>query len=224
MDWDAKARKYASMVHRVDNAVGRIVDLVDEMGLSENTLILFTSDNGGHAEVWREFDTNGPLRGYKRHMTEGGIRVPFIARWPGTVPAGRVSNEIIAFQDIMPTLAELAGAACPEKVDGTSVVEALRGGRVPHPHEYLYWDYGHCRTRYDQAVRIGKWKAIRLGRGGQLQLYDLEADIGEENDIADEHPDVVRQMERIMDTAATPSDRYPIGELYQGGPIWQKNW
>ena len=224
MDWDDKAKKYAAMVHRLDGAVGRIVDLVDELDLARKTLIVFTSDNGGHAEVWKEFDTNGPLRGYKRHMTEGGIRVPFIARWPGTVPAGRVSHEIITFQDMMPTFAELAGATCPEEVDGTSVVDALRGGRVKHPHEYLYWDYGHCRTRYDQAVRMDKWKGIRLGRDSRLQLYDLDADIGEENDVSDEHPDVVRRLERIMDAAATPSDRYPIGELYQGKPIWQKNW
>ena len=224
MDWNEKAKKYAAMVYRLDDAVGRIVALVDEMGLAEETLIIFTSDNGGHAEVWRAFDTNGPLRGYKRHVTEGGIRVPFIARWPGTVPAGHVSEEIIAFQDMMPTLAELAGTACPKKIDGTSIVDALRGGRVKHPHEYLYWDYGHCRTRYDQAVRMGRWKAIRLGRGSQLELYDLEADIGEESNVADEHPDIVRKLEHIMNTAATPNERYPIGELYQGEPIWQKDW
>jgi len=222
MNWSEKAKKYAAMVHRLDQAVGRIVDLVDDLGLRRETLIIFTSDNGGHAEVGRDFDTNGPLRGYKRHLTEGGIRVPFIARWPGMVPAGRVSEEIIAFQDMMPTLAELADVSCPEAIDGTSVLEALKGGRVKHPHEYLYWDYGHCRARYDQAVRLGPWKGIRLGQGGALQLHNLETDIGEEDDVADKHPDVVRRIEHIMSTAVTPSDRYPIGQLYQGQPIWQK--
>jgi arylsulfatase A-like enzyme len=222
MNWSEKAKKYAAMVHMVDCAVGSIVNAVDEMGLARETLIIFTSDNGGHAEVGQDFDTNGPLRGYKRHLTEGGIRVPFIARWPGMVPAGRVSDEIIAFQDMMPTLAELAGGSCPKKTDGTSVAEALRGGRVPQPHEYLYWDYGHCRARYDQAVRLGPWKGIRLGQGSELQLYNLDTDIGEANDVSDDHPEVVQRIERIMETAVTPSARYPVGELYQGRPIWQK--
>ena len=222
MDWSEKAKKYAAMVHRLDGAVGRLVDLVDEMGLARETLIIFTSDNGGHETLGRDFDTNGPLRGYKRDLTEGGIRVPFMARWPGTVPAGGVSDEIIAFQDMRPTFGELAGCSCPEGIDGVSVVEALRGGRVRPRREYLYWDYGHCRSRYDQAVRMGRWKGIRLGRGRAVQLFDLEADIGEANDVADEHPDVVRRIERIMETAAVPSERYRIGEVYEGQPIWQK--
>ncbi|WP_211483103.1 sulfatase-like hydrolase/transferase [Fodinibius roseus] len=112
-DWPESARKYAAMVHMLDRDVGRIVELVDELGLGKKTLIIFTSDNGGHRTIWKEFDTNGPLRGYKRNLTEGGIRVPFIARWTGTVPAGRVSKEVISFQDMMPTFAELAGVASP---------------------------------------------------------------------------------------------------------------
>ena len=221
-DWSAKAKKYAAMVHRLDETVGRLVDLIEELDLARETLIIFTSDNGGHEEVGADFDTSGPLRGYKRHLTEGGLRVPFIARWPGTVPAGRVSDEIVAFQDMLPTLAELAGASCPKTIDGTSVVAALRGGRVRQPHEYLYWDYGHCRMRYDQAVRLGPWKGIRLGQGNRLQLYNLDADIGETNDVADRHPEVVQRIEHIMTTAVTSNPRYRIGERYQGQPIWQK--
>jgi arylsulfatase A-like enzyme len=221
-NWSEKAKKYAAMVHRLDGTVGRMVSLVDELGLSRDTLIVFTSDNGGHEEVGQDFDTNGPLRGYKRNLTEGGIRVPFIARWPGTVPAGRVSDEIVAFHDTMPTFAELAGVSCPAAIDGTSVAEALRGGRVKHPHEYLYWDYGHCRARYDQAVRLGPWKGIRLGRDGELQVYNLDEDLGETHDIADKHPEIVQRIEDIMDKAVTLSVRYPVGELYEGRPIWQK--
>jgi arylsulfatase A-like enzyme len=221
-DWDERSKKYATMVHMIDRDVGRIVELVDQLGLKENTLIIFTSDNGGHSTVWQEFDTNGPLRGYKRDLSEGGIRVPFIARWPGKVPAGKTSDEVIAFQDMMPTFAELAGAQFPDKIDGTTVVSALKGGKVKHSHQYLYWDYGHCRDRYDQAVRMGKWKGIREGQGNKIQLYDLSKDIGEENDVADEHPKVVMRIDNIMKSSVTPSERYPIGKKYTGGPIWKK--
>ena len=206
----------------LDRDVGRIVQLVDDLGLKEKTLIIFSSDNGGHDNIWEGFDTSGPLRGHKRNLSEGGIRVPFIARWPGMAPAGRTSDEIIAFQDMMPTFAELAGGRAPENIDGTSVTAALAGGRVENPNKYLYWDYGHCRDRYDQAVRMGKWKGIREGEGGRIQLYDLSVDTGEINDIADQHPDIVQEINGIMATAVTPSEFYPIGEKYTGGAIWKK--
>jgi arylsulfatase A-like enzyme len=221
-DWDDKSKKYAAMVHLLDQAVGRLVDRVDTLGLMESTLIVFTSDNGGHEEVWKAFDTNGPLRGYKRHLTEGGIRVPFIVRWPGWVPAGSVSHDIIAFQDMMPTFAELAGLDCPQDIDGVSVLDAFLGEKSTKPRSYLYWDYGHCRRRYDQAVRLGRWKGIRFGRHSPVQLYDLSRDVGEEHNIAQAHPGIVKQIEGIMRNALTPSPRYPVGELYQGRPIWQK--
>lgn len=222
MDWDEKSKKYASMVHMLDRDVGRIVQLVDELGLKENTLIIFTSDNGGHSVIWKEFDTNGPLRGYKRELTEGGIRVPFIARWSGKVPEGKTSDEIISFQDMMPTFAELAGVGIPHKIDGISVVDALWGNKLKEEHPYLYWDYGHCRVRFDQAVRIGNWKGIRHGQSGNIQLYNLKNDIGEENNVADNHPEIVHEIETIMKTAYIPSERYPVGEKYTGGPIWKK--
>ena len=136
-------------------------------------------------------------------MTEGGIRVPFIASWPGKIPEGKISNEIIAFQDMMPTFADIAGAKVAEKIDGISVVDALLGRKQTQQHKYLYWDYGHCRNRYDQAVRIGKWKGIRLGQGGKIQLYNLENDIGEKNDLADTYPQIVHEIESIMKTAYT---------------------
>ncbi|MFP4502859.1 MAG: arylsulfatase [Candidatus Hydrogenedentota bacterium] len=221
-DWDDQSKKYAAMVHRLDRDVGRIVDLIDELGLTGDTLIIFTSDNGGHAEMGGQFDTNGPLRGHKRNLTEGGIRVPFIARWPGKAPAHETSDEIITFWDMLPTFAALAGAAPPDDIDGVSVLEAIKGGAVEKPHDYLYWDYGHCRDRYDQAVRMGKWKGIRHGEGGPIQLYNLEEDLGEEHDIADEHPDIVQRIAEIMEEAVTPSPRYPVGVPYEGGPIWKK--
>ncbi|MFH5884663.1 arylsulfatase [Halalkalibaculum sp. DA3122] len=221
-NWPESAKKYAAMVHLIDRDVGRITQLIDKLGLSENTLIIFTSDNGGHSTIWKEFNTNGPLRGYKRYLTEGGIRVPFIARWPGEIPSGEVSREIVAFQDMMPTFAELAGVQSPQNIDGISIREALMGNEIEKPHEYLYWDYGHTRNRYEQAVRMGEWKGIRLGQGNEIQLYNLEEDLGEENNIAEKHPEIVRKIDGIMEAAFEPNERYPIGEEYTGDPIWRK--
>jgi len=221
-DWDERTKKYAAMVHRLDRDVGRLTDLVDELGLAENTLILFASDNGGHRDVPGPVGTGGPLRGFKSELTEGGIRVPLIARWPGVVPAGKTSEEVVAFWDFLPTCAELAGTAPPEGLDGVSIVPALKGGVLEHPHEYLYWDYGHCRDRYDQAVRLGRWKGIRLGRDGKIQLYDLEEDLGETTDVAGKHPDIVQRIASIMREAVTPSPRYPVGVEYKGKPLWRK--
>ena len=221
-DWGGKSKKYAAMIHRLDRDVGRIVALIEELDLARDTLIILTSDNGGHSATPERFNTSGPLRGFKRDLTEGGIRVPFIARWPGTIPMGATSEEIVTFWDMMPTFSELADTRPPSGIDGISVVNALVGGRIEAPHEYLYWDYGHCRDRYDQAVRIGKWKGIRLGQEAKLQLYDLENDIAETNDIADERPDVVRQIGAAMAEAVRPHPRYPVGKEYTGGPIWKK--
>ncbi len=220
-DWPQSAKKYAAMVFRLDRDVGRIVDLVNELGLRENTLIIFTSDNGGHDTVWKAFDTNGPLRGYKRDLTEGGIRVPLLASWPGTIPSGGTSDEVVAFQDMLPTFAELAGTKPPENIDGISVVNALKGKEQEKKHEYLYWDYGHNRGSYGQAVHMGKWKGIR-SESGDFQLYNLAKDIAEETDLSEDYPEIVRQIEKNMKEAYTPDERYEIGKIYQGGPIWKK--
>ena len=219
-DWPERAKKYAAMVHRLDRDVGRITTLIDDLGLSEDTLILFSSDNGGHSTVWEQFKTSGPLRGFKRDLHEGGIRVPFIARRPGTVPAGETSDEVISFQDLLPTFAAMAGATAPEKLDGIDITSALQGRSLPD-RTYLYWDYGHCRRFYDQAVRLGDWKGLRLGKEeGRVQLYNLATDLGESKDLAADHPEVVERIEEIMDAAVIPNERYPIGEIYRGGPIW----
>lgn len=220
-DWDEPAQKFAAMIHLLDRDVGRIVEQVDASGLTNNTLIIFTSDNGGHASAAGRFEINGPLRGFKSSLTEGGIRVPFIARWPGIVPANQVSDEIIAFQDMLPTFAELAGTSSPENIDGVSIVKPLKGGKLEQPREFLYWDYGHCRPRYDQAVRSGNWKGIRFGVGSDIQLYDLTNDLSESHDVAAKHPDVVQRIARIMETAPRTSERYPIGQVYKGKPLWK---
>ena len=185
--------------------------------------MIFTSDNGGNNVAGERLNSNGPLRGFKRELTEGGIRVPFIARWPARIPAGTTTDEIVAFWDVMPTLAEIADTETPADTDGVSFLDALQGGRIEQPHEYLYWDYGHCRHRYDQAVRMGKWKGIRLGRGTAVQLYDLDSDIGEQHDIGASHPAVVKRIEHIMQQAVVPDDRYQVGKIYTGKPIWTRS-
>jgi len=224
-DWPMKSKKYAAMIHMLDRDVGRIVDLVDELGIAENTLVIFTSDNGGHDSLPKELKTSGPLRGYKRDLTEGGIRVPLIARWPSTIPAGRTSDEVIAFQDMLPTFAELSGANPPANIDGISIVQALLGNPLSQQREYLYWDYGHCRARYHQAVRLKNWKGIRsdqrTGEPGKMELYDLSRDVGETRDVAEDHPEIVQQIARIMDTAVIPNDKYPIGNIYRGSALWK---
>jgi arylsulfatase A-like enzyme len=223
--WSLAAKKYAAIVTRLDKAVGRIVASVDRLGIGENTLIVFTSDQGplgtGPAE---ELDSNGPLRGAKRSLYEGGIRVPFIVRWPGKIPEGKVSDEVITFWDMLPTFAELSGADSPPGIDGNSVLNAFLGKPLFKTHEYLYWDYGHNRKRYDQAVRVGDWKGIRLGTGNKLELYHLKSDLGETRDVAAAHPEMIAQMEQITERSVNPSDHYPVGELYKGDPIWKPTW
>ncbi len=123
----------------------------------------------------------------------------------------------------MPTFAELAGISCPESIDGISITKALYGEKLQSSHEYLYWDYGHCRDRYDQAVRFGKWKGIREGNSSDIQLYDLEQDIGETQNLAAQYPEIVSKIDSVMHAAVTPSDRYVIGQKYSGSPIWKKN-
>lgn len=223
--WDERSRKYAAMVHLLDRDVGRLVELIDELGLAQETLVLFTSDHGGNASAPERFRSNGPLRGFKRDLTEGGIRVPFIARWKNNVPEGATSDEIVAFQDLLPTFATVAGAEVPRELspDGISIAMALRGDTLPKRSTPLYWDYGHCRgDQYAQAVRLGDWKGIRPAKTGKIELYDLRHDVGESRDVANDHPDVVERIGRIMDESVTPSARYQIGTTYRGKPIWKK--
>ncbi len=208
---------FVAMISLLDQQVGEIVDKVDSLGLAENTLIIFTSDNGPHQEGGADpdyFDSNGPLRGYKRDLYEGGIRVPMIARWTGQIGAGSESNHVSAFWDVYPTVAELAGI---EKLqgDGVSFAPTLTGVLNQPEHDYLYWEFHERGGRI--AVRQGDWKAVRYNvltePDGPLELYNLAEDIGEENNVAAEHPDVVAQMEEILQNARTPS---PVFTFDQG--------
>ena len=200
---------FAAMITRMDRDVGRLVDLIRTRGLDNRTLVMFISDNGPHQEGGGDpafFRSSGGLRGIKRDLYEGGIRVPMIARWPGVVPAGRTSDHVWAHWDMLPTLADIAGARAPAGLDGVSMAQALRG-RSQATHPYLYWEF-HERG-FQQAVRNGRWKAVRLEPGTPLELYDLVADPGEARNVASAHPDIVGQIETYLKTARTESERWP---------------
>ncbi len=209
--WPQVEKNKAAMITRLDADVGKILDKLKQLKIDKNTIIFFSSDNGPHKEGGVDpnfFHSSGPLRGIKRDLYEGGIRVPLIVHWPGKIKPGRVSDEPFAFWDFMPTAAELADAKAPEKVDGISMVPTLLGQEQTNHHEFLYWEF-HERG-FQQAVRMGHWKAVRLQAGDPLELYDLATDIGEKQNVAPEHPDVIAKLEAYLKTARTESPYWPI--------------
>lgn len=213
LDWPEPQKGHAAMITLLDRDLGRLFDKLGELGLAQDTLILFTSDNGPHREGGNdpEFnDSNGLLRGIKRDLYEGGIRVPLIARWPGKTPAGRTSGYVGAFWDFLPTFAEIAGAEAPSGLDGHSMVAALEGRLDEQAkHDFLYWEFHEGRGS-KQAARMGHWKGVRLSPTGPLELYNLAEDIGEENNVAADHPDVVEKIEAYLATARTESEFWPL--------------
>jgi len=211
-DWPEPDKGRAAMITRLDRGVGRLMQKIKDLGLDEKTLVFFASDNGPHREGGANpefFHSSGPLRGIKRDLYEGGIRVPLIARWPGRIKTGVVTDHVSAFWDFLPTLAELAGAECPANTDGLSLRPILLGKPDQQKeHEFLYWEFHEGGSK--QAVRLGRWKAVRLKPAGKLELYDLQTDLGEKNNIADRHPDVVAKMEQYLTTARTESKFWPL--------------
>ncbi|MGQ9784469.1 MAG: arylsulfatase [Armatimonadota bacterium] len=207
--WPQPQKNHAAMITRMDRDVGKIMNLLWELGIEQNTVMFFSSDNGPHREGGGDpdfFDSNGPLRGIKRDLYEGGIRVPMIVRWPGTVKPGQVSDQVWAFWDFLPTAAEIAGVSAPAGIDGISMLPAILGKKQVD-HEYLYWEF-HERG-FGQAVRFGRWKAVRLDKDKPIELYDLGSDIGETRDLANEHPELVKKAAMIMESARTPSEQWP---------------
>lgn len=209
-DWPEPMRKQAAMITRMDRDIRLLVERLREYKIEERTLVLFTSDNGPHSEGGMNsefFDSNGPLRGMKRDLYEGGIRVPMIAYWPGKVPAGKVSDHIWAMWDLLPTFADLASVESPKNIDGISMVPALLG-KPAKEHDFLYWEF-HEGGGISQAVRMGKWKAV-IRHGRPLELYDLSEDLDESDNIADKHPDVVSRIREYLKTARTESKYWPV--------------
>jgi len=212
-DWPAPQKGHAAMITRMDGDVGRIMRLLRDLGIDEDTLVCFTSDNGPHKEGGADaefFDSNGPLRGIKRALYEGGVRVPMIARWPVRIAAGSETDHITGFWDFLPTAAELGGADCPGGVDGHSIAPTLLGETQPQP-ECVYWEFHE--GGFGQAVRMGNWKAVRSKtRGNPIELYDLSEDLGEQHDLEGAHPDIVAKARRLFESARRDSETFPIRE------------
>ncbi|MDA0329378.1 MAG: arylsulfatase [Gemmatimonadetes bacterium] len=195
---------YAGMITRMDAHIGRILERLDELGLAENTIVMFSSDNGatytGGVDA-SYFDSSAGLRGLKGSVYEGGVRVPLIARWPGRIAANTTSEHPSAFWDLMPTLADVVGVSAPPGLDGVSFLPALLGSPVQVEHEAMYWEY-HGLWNGAQAVRMGDWKGVRLGGhddpDASIELYDLRLDIAETTDVSADHPDVVARIRQVM--------------------------
>ncbi len=211
-DWPEQEKAKAAMIARMDRDVGRLMATLRRLGIDDQTLVFFTSDNGPHREGGVDpdfFDSNGPLRGIKRDLYEGGVRVPMIARWPKRIKAGAKSDQVWAHWDFLPTVAEIAGVKPPANIDGISMLNALLG-KKQRDHEFLYWEF-HERG-FSQAVRMGDWKAVRKSADSPLELYDLKTDPGERNDLAARRPEIVKKIEDYLKTARTESELWPTGK------------
>jgi arylsulfatase A-like enzyme len=213
---DSLHASFAAMVTRFDRYVGEVMKTIEQKGLAANTLILFSSDNGPHKEGGGDpafFNSSGNLRGIKRDLYEGGIREPFIAVWPGAIKPGSTSNHPGAFWDLFPTFEQVAGIPLTKNIDGFSILPTLQGRpEKAKTHEYLYWEFHENNGR--QAIRYGKWKGVRLNvnvvADPPIELYDLEKDPHEENDLAAQYPDIVRQIKQYMQQAHQSNKDWPL--------------
>jgi arylsulfatase A-like enzyme len=214
--WKDAVKGHAAMVSRLDRDVGRLMAQLKELNLDERTIVFFSSDNGPHREGGPDYEPNffeasGPLRGIKRSLTDGGIRVPFLARWPGKIKAGTVSNHVGYFGDLMATWAELGGAPVPAKTDGISLVPTLLGRGAQPRHEYLYWEF--YEQGVSQAVLLdGHWKAIRLKTlTAPIELYDLASNLAEKPDVAAQHPELVARAAALFKSARYDNAHWKLG-------------
>jgi arylsulfatase A-like enzyme len=200
---------FAAMLENLDNEIGSVLALIKELGIDENTLVMFSSDNGAHLEGGHDpefWNSTGGLRGHKRDMHEGGIRTPMLARWPGVISPGQTTSHISGFQDIVPTVAEILGQPVPANCDGMSFLPTLRGeADKQKSHEYLYFEFckGSAQKLFSQAVRQGQWKAYREA-GKKMEIFNLTEDPFEKTNLAKAMPDKVASMEAIMKAAHTP--------------------
>lgn len=206
---------YATMVEKLDAHVGEIIAKLEELGIRENTLIVFASDNGPHQEGGNDpdfFDSNGIYRGHKRDLYEGGIKTSLIANWPGRIQAGSVSGHLSAFWDLMPTFSELAGVPIDAELDGISMVPTLLGKGWQRQHKYLYWEFVEQGGK--QAIRMGDWKAVRLNvkdkPNPKMEIYNLSEDPSETRNLVDQYPVLVREFSRIFAEAHRPNAVFPL--------------
>jgi arylsulfatase A-like enzyme len=213
--WNDSTKGHAAMITRFDRDVGALMAQVKKLGLDERTLVIFSSDNGPHREGGPNYDpaffkVSGPVSGLKRSLTDGGIRVPFIARWPGKIKAGSESAHVGYFGDMMATWTEVAGLKPPAKTDSISIVPTLLGRGQQAKHEFLYWEF--YEQGVSQALLIeDRWKAIRLkSTTAPIQLFDLKSDIGEKTDIAAKNPAMVARAAKLMQTARFDNDHWKL--------------
>ena len=202
---------FAAMVSILDKQVGDICRTLDSLGIADNTIIVFTSDNGPHQEGGADpdfFDGNGELRGYKRDLYDGGIRVPMIIKWNGKVAENTKSDHMSAFWDFLPTMAEIIGAEIPENIDGISFLPELTSCGEQKKHDYLYWEFHENNGR--QAIRQGDWKAVKydVHNDGKIELYNIKDDVAEEDDVAEKYPDKVAEMDSLMKVSRVDSDLF----------------
>lgn len=202
---------FAAMVSILDKQVGDICRTLDSLGIADNTIIVFTSDNGPHQEGGADpdfFDGNGELRGYKRDLYDGGIRVPMIIKWNGKVAENTKSDHMSAFWDFLPTMAEIIGAEIPENIDGISFLPELTSCGEQKKHDYLYWEFHENNGR--QAIRQGDWKAVKydVHNDGKIELYNIKDDVAEEVDVAEKYPDKVAEMDSLMKVSRVDSDLF----------------
>lgn len=212
---------YAAMITHMDKGIGQIMALLEELNIEDNTLIIFTSDNGptydriGGSDS-EFFKSAGVFRGLKGSVYEGGIRVPFVARWPGKIKPGTTNDLVCAFQDILPTLSEVAGVSdkIPDDINGISFAPTLLGKDKQEEHEYLYMEFAAYGGQ--QMVRMGDWKGVRQNMfkdSLQIELYNIAEDIGEQNDVSEQYPEIVEQIRKIMKEARIPSKEFPFEQI-----------
>ncbi len=205
-EWDINTKRYASLITHMDAAIGRLIAEVDRLGLRENTLIVFASDNGAAVQApLEELGCNASLRGRKAQLYEGGIRVPFIVNMPDVVPVQTLDN-IIYFPDVMPTLAAFAEAKTPQHTNGINVLPLFKGEPLDTDNRLLYWEF----TGKQRAARKGDWKVVSVKKDTPLELYNIREDMTESNNLAETHPDIVAAFEREMRQIRPPSPNWPI--------------
>ena len=209
-DWPDSQKGHAAMISRLDRDVGQLLDLLRDLTIDRNTIVFFTSDNGTHREGGADpefFKSSGPLRGIKRDLYDGGIRVPAMVWAPGRVSAGAVNDHIWAFWDFLPTAADLASARIPNGIDGISIAPTILGdGRPQKQHEYLYWEFHE--GDFLQGIRKGDWKAVRSKKRETFELFNLKNDLGEQTDIAQKNPEIAEEMNALFTSARTVSSHW----------------